>query len=301
MAPHIAVVGSANLDIVVPVPHHPSTGETVLGGDHQQVPGGKGANQAVAAARLGAQVSFVGMVGDDDAGAALRSSLTASGVDVSGLGTSLESPSGIALITVDTDGDNAITVSPGANTMVTPDWIRSHPEILDAAVVQLQLEIPIETVAYVAANATGVVVLDPAPAPDGGLPREVLDNTTVLVPNETELALLSGFDTDPTHIDQVVTAARSLAVDTVVVTLGAHGAVVVADGVAEHVPAPTISAVDTTAAGDAFRSALAVRLADGANIVEAAKFAVRVGAATALSFGAQPSLPTPAQVDERLA
>lgn len=300
MTPSIAVVGSANLDIVVPVPHHPGTGETVLGGDHTQIPGGKGANQAVAAARLGASVSFVGMIGNDDAGQALRSSLTASGVDVSGLGVASDSPSGIALITVDASGDNAITVSPGANSLVTPEFVDAHADVLECAVLQLQLEIPIETVTHAAESATGIVILDPAPAPSGGLSRRLLDATTVLVPNETELALLSEIHFDPDNIDEVAAAARSLEVDTVVVTLGANGAVVVSDGIAEHVPAPTISAVDTTAAGDAFRSALAVRIAEGSNIVEAAEFAVRVGAATAMSFGAQPSLPTAAQVDERL-
>ncbi len=300
MASEIAVVGSANLDIVVPVPHHPQTGETVLGGDHLQIPGGKGANQAVAAARLGAPVSFVGMVGNDDAGHALRESLVASGVDVSGLGVANNSPSGIALITIDADGDNAITVSPGANALVTPEVIDAHRHVLDTPVVQLQLEVPLETVTYVAEHAAGIVVLDPAPAPAQGLPRELLDATTVLVPNESELALLSSTKIDPTNVGEVVAAARSLSIDSVVVTLGANGAVVVADGVTEHVPAPVITPVDTTAAGDAFRSALSVALAAGRPMIDAVEFAVRVGAATALTFGAQPSLPTRTEVDERL-
>lgn len=300
MTAEITVVGSANLDIVVNVPHHPATGETVLGGNHAQIPGGKGANQAVAAARLGAAVSFVGMVGRDDAGAVLRSSIEAAGVDISGLGVTNESPSGIALITVDEAGDNAITVSPGANMLVTKEYIDSHARMLGATVTQLQLEIPLEAVVHAAEISSGIVVLDPAPAPPAGLPRELLDATDVLVPNETELALLAGRDVNPSDVDDVANAARSLSVETVVVTLGAKGAVVVTGDSAIAVPAPEISVVDTTAAGDAFRSALSVQLALGVPVVEAAQFAVRAGAAAAMAFGAQPSLPTVEEVEERL-
>ena len=178
--------------------------------------------------------------------------------------------------------------------------IDAHRHVLDTPVVQLQLEVPLETVTYVAEHAAGIVVLDPAPAPAQGLPRELLDATTVLVPNESELALLSSTKIDPTNVGEVVAAARSLSIDSVVVTLGANGAVVVADGVTEHVPAPVITPVDTTAAGDAFRSALSVALAAGRPMIDAVEFAVRVGAATALTFGAQPSLPTRTEVDERL-
>ena len=300
MPGQITVVGSANLDIVVTVPHHPTTGETVLGGDHVQIPGGKGANQAVAGARLGASVTFVGMVGNDSAGARLRTSLEDSNVSTSGLGTADDTPSGIALITVDSQGDNAITVSPGANALVSEAHVSAHTSALDAAVVQLQLEIPMSTVLHAAKMATGLVVLDPAPAPADGIPRELLDAIDVIVPNETELALLTGRDIDATDVDEIAVAARTLSVETVVVTLGARGAVVVSADSTTHVPSPSITAVDTTAAGDAFRSALSVRLATGASAVEAAQFAVRAGAATAMAFGAQPSLPTPPEIDQRL-
>lgn len=299
MAHQIAVVGSANLDIVVPVPHHPAPGETVLGGDHLLVPGGKGANQAVAAARLGRRVAFLGCVGADDAGDRLRKSLDEAGVNTSALRVVDAVPSGIALITVGPDGDNAIVVSPGANSLLTPEDVRSNVRLLDCAVTQLQLEIPLATSIEAARTATGLVLLDPAPAPQGGLPEELLGLVDVIAPNETELSSLARRDVDPDDIDDLVDAARSLGVATVVVTLGSRGALIVGSDVAS-VPAPTVQAIDTTAAGDAFRSALASRLAIGAEVRAAVEFAVRVGAATTLRFGAQPSLPTEAEVDERL-
>ena len=300
MAHDIAVVGSANLDIVVPVSHHPVPGETVLGGDHAQIPGGKGANQAVASARLGSNVAFVGCIGADAAGAALLESLSSAGVDTSGLRTIEGVPSGIALITVGPDGDNAIVVSPGANARLTPGDVQAEAARLDCAVTQLQLEIPLETTLAAARTATGLVLLDPAPAPLEGLPRELLDEVDIVAPNETELALLVGRDVDPTDLPDLVDAGRSLLVQHVVVTLGSRGALVISDGVVTEVPAPAVQAVDTTAAGDAFRSALATCLAKGQNLVEASSYAVRVGAATTLRFGAQPSLPTVEEVDELL-
>ena len=293
----IVVVGSANLDIVVPVPHHPQRGETVLGADHVQVPGGKGANQAVAAARLGGDVSFVGCVGADPAGNVLRESLVEAGVDTTSLFTASETPSGIALITVGPDGDTAIVVSPGANALLTPDHLFGLDAVRSAAIVQLQLEIPVETTLAAAELATGLVILDPAPAPADGLPQQLLAAVDLIVPNETELGLLARREVDPKDIDDIASAARSLGVDQVVVTLGRNGAVVITDGTVTRIDSPRIDAVDTTGAGDAFRSALSVGLASGSDLVSAAQTAARVGAATALRFGAQPSLPTPAEVD----
>jgi len=158
----------------------------------------------------------------------------------------------------------------------------------------LQLEVSLETTLAAAQTATGIVLLDPAPAPAEGLPVELLEAVDIVAPNETELALLAQRSVDAENIDDVIDAARGLPVDNVVVTLGSRGAVVVGDVVA-HVPAPEVNAVDTTAAGDAFRSALATQLASGRDLVDAAAFAVRVGAATTLRFGAQPSLPTAAE------
>lgn len=282
----VAVVGSANLDIVVPVPHHPATGETVLGGDHVLVPGGKGANQAVAAALLGGDVAFVGRVGDDDAGARLRASLEAAGVDVSRLHVDDGAPSGIALIGIDEEGDNAIIVSPGANSRLSPTDL-DQGLLADASVTLLQLEVPVDTVRAAARAAGGLVVLNPAPAVP--LPDGLLDDIDVLVPNRLELTALAG-DGDP--VDQ----ARSLGVPTVVVTLGAEGALVVTGSEVIRVPAPEVEAIDTTACGDAFCGALAEALACGVDLRDAVTRAVHVGALTATRHGAQTSLPTAADL-----
>ncbi len=310
MTDPIVVVGSANLDIVVPVPHQPARGETVLGGDHARVPGGKGANQAVAASRLGGSVAFIGRVGIDPAGEELRNSLVSSGVNCAGLTDINAAPSGIALITVGADGDNAIVVSPGANHHLRPVDVAEDAQLKSASVVLLQLEIPMDTNIAAARHADGFVVLDPAPAPADGLPSELLREVDLLAPNETELAILAGREVDPTNNDDLAAAARSLGVPYVIVTLGSRGALVVDATSARHVPAPPISAVDTTAAGDAFRAAVAVEIARGdapspsdtnSEVLHAAAgIAVRVGAATALRFGAQPSLPTAEEVDELL-
>lgn len=295
----LAVAGSANLDLVVEVDHHPVTGETVLGGDHARIPGGKGANQAVAAARLGAAVSFVGRVGADAAGDQLRASLDEAGVDLTHLDTDPDAPSGIAMIGVDRSGDNAIIVSPGANARLQPNHIAGAEDLLkQAAGLLLQLETPLETVLAAARAAEGIVVLDPAPAQP--LPAELLAAIDVLVPNETELALLSGQPVDPNETNSVAAAARSLGVPTVVVTLGAAGAVVVTTDAATPIPAPVVNPVDTTAAGDAFRAALAIGLISGQPATAAAAFAVRVGAAATLRPGAQPSLPTRSELEDLL-
>jgi len=299
MSAQIVVVGSANLDIVVPVPRHPAPGETVLGGDHERIPGGKGANQAVAGARLGGRVSFVGCIGADAAGAELRQSLESAGVNIDALDETTEAPSGIALITVDNEGENSIVVSPGANHKLSAEDIEREERIATADVVQLQLEIPLETNIAAAQKAQGLVILDPAPAPSDGLPAALLSQVDVLAPNETELALLAGRDVDPMNVDDVADAARSLGVETVVVSLGEHGAVVVAEEVTP-VSSPVVEPVDSTGAGDAFRAALAVAIAEGDSLVEATRRAVRVGAATTLRFGAQPSLPTAEEVERLL-
>ncbi len=298
--PEVAVVGSANLDLVVEVAAIPAPGETVMGGGLRRIPGGKGANQAVAAARLGRRVAMVGRVGDDDAGTMLRAALASASVDTTSLHTTPETPSGTALIAVGADGDNAIVVSPGANGRFTADDVTAAAGALGAAaVVLLQLEVPIEAVEAAVRTARGKVVLNPAPAPVAALPPDVLDGVDVLVPNQTELAVLAGHaglsaigDLDA---ETAVALARGLPVASVVVTLGAGGAMVVTGAEAVHVPAPRVAPVDTTAAGDAFCGALADALADGTDLVGAATWAVRVGAAATLRPGAQPSLPT---VDE---
>lgn len=292
------MVGSANLDIVVPVPHHPVAGETVLGGDHRRIPGGKGANQAVAAARLGRSVAFVGCVGDDPAGDELRAALAADGVDVGLLRVVHETPSGIALIAVGPDGDNSIVVSPGANDRLDSDDIERAATLLQVArVTLLQLEIPVEAVTEAAEAAGGIVILNPAPAQ--ALTSRLLESVDVLVPNETELALLSGSDV-ATDFDEIVDQARLLPASRTVVTLGAQGALLVDENEVHHQPAPRVDAVDTTAAGDSFCGALADVLAEGGSLTDAMAWGVMVGAATTLRFGAQSSLPTAGEVADLL-
>ena len=297
--PNVAVLGSANLDIVVPVPHHPAIGETVLGGHHDRIPGGKGANQAVAAARLGARVAMVGRVGSDDAGTTLRTALQDAGVDCRHLVVDGQALSGLALIGVDRSGDNTIIVSPGANDRVGPDDVAAAaPLLASAAVTLVQLEVPTMAVEAAVAAAVGKVVLNPAPA--FLLSAALLERVDVLVPNRIELAQLAG-SAEADDLAAVEEMARSLPVPTVVVTLGADGALLVAGGDAVLLPAPPVEAVDTTGAGDAFCGAIAEALARGVAIDEATARAVHAGSLATTRRGAQPSLPTGAQVNASLA
>lgn len=297
-SPEVVVVGSANVDLVVPVEALPRPGQTVLGGDHLQAPGGKGANQAVAAARLGRAVAMVGRVGDDDLGGQLRAVLADAGVDTSHTHVTADVPTGVALITVDAAGENTIAVSPGANARLTPADVAAADGLLGAAAVTLlQLEIDLDTVAAAVARAGGTVVCNPAPA--AALPAEVLAGIDVLVPNRGELALLAGVP-HPDTLDAVVVAARSLPGDgAVVVTLGGDGALVVDGDTVAHVPAVPVEAVDTTGAGDAFCGGLADGLARGLDVVAAARWASRVAALATTRRGAQAGLPTRDEVEAR--
>tara|TARA_B100001013_G_scaffold257412_1_gene160929 strand:- start:739 stop:1650 length:912 start_codon:yes stop_codon:yes gene_type:complete len=296
--PNVVVLGSANLDIVVPVPHHPAIGETVLGGHHDRIPGGKGANQAVAAARLGARVAMVGRVGSDDAGGTLRAALQGAGVDCRHLAVDGQAASGLALIGVDRSGDNTIIVSPGANDRVGPDDVAAAaPFLASAAVTLVQLEVPAMAVEAAAAASGGKVVLNPAPA--SLLSAALLERVDVLVPNRIELAQLAG-SAEADGLAAVEEMARGLPVPTVVVTLGADGAILVSGGDALFLPAPPVEVVDTTGAGDAFCGAIAEALARGVAIDEATARAVHAGSLATTRRGAQPSLPTGAQVNASL-
>jgi ribokinase len=282
----IAVVGSINLDVVVEVERHPAPGETVLGGDRRELPGGKGANQAVAAARLGAEVGMVGRVGDDDAGRRLRDGLAAEGVDVAHVVVDPSAPTGMALIAVDRAGENMIVVSPGANARVSAADVEAAGELLSGAGVTVaQHEVPEETVAAAVAGARGIVVLNPAPA------RPVAVAVDVLVPNRGELEALAGRRGDPVELARGLDVARA-----VVVTLGSEGAVVIEGDRVERIPAPEVEAVDTTGAGDAFCGALAQALDAGADLVESARWAVRAAAASVTKAGAQGGLPRAADL-----
>ena len=288
--PEIVVVGSLNTDITVPVDRLPAPGETVLGGDALTGAGGKGANQAVAAALLGRSVAMVGRVGADDRGASLLAGLDAAGVERSEVATDPLVPTGLALITVGGDGENMIVVSPGANGLVRAADVAAAPSIAVAAVTLLQLEVPLEAVTAAARVSTGTVILNPAPA--SPLPAALLAEVDVLVPNRTELALLAGGAT-PATIEDAVAMARSIdGPDAVVVTMGADGALVVTRRDAEHVPAIPVDAVDATAAGDSFCGALADALVRGLGLADAVEWAVAAGAITVTRPGAQSSLPT---------
>jgi ribokinase len=289
--PAIVVVGSLNLDLAVRVDRLPGPGETVSGGDVFRNPGGKGANQAVAAARLGRGVAMVGRVGDDQAGRELLASLEADAVDTAHVRAVDGVPSGAAFITVSQDGENQIVVSPGANARLAPDDVAAAGAALRAAAVTLiQLEVPLEAVAAAVRAAGGRVVLNPAPVRD--LPSGLLGEVDVLVPNRVELAQLAGAPV-PGTVEEAAELAGRLPARAVVVTLGADGALVVEQGNASHVPAVPVRPVDTTAAGDAFCGGLADALAGGAALQDAARWAVRVAAAACTRPGAQASLPTP--------
>jgi ribokinase len=289
----VVVVGSINADLVIGVDRRPGPGETVLGSDLAIFPGGKGANQAVAAARLGGRVAILGRVGDDGHGALLRDALGGAGVDLGHLLVT-DGPSGVALITVDPGGDNSIIVSPGANARLLPSDVAGARRALeDAAVVSSQLEIPIETVQAAARTAAGAgarVVLNlspPAPVPD-----ELLALCDPLVVNEHEAAFLLGEQAG--HRDRPAALAKELlgrGPRSVVITLGADGALVADPSGTAAVPAPRVRAVDTTGAGDAFTAALCLRLARGDTLADAARHAARVGAAAVREPGAQSSYP----------
>jgi ribokinase len=292
--PAIVVVGSLNLDLVVRVDRLPGPGETVSGGDVFRNPGGKGANQAVAAARLGRRVAMVGRVGDDEAGRELLASLEAEGVDTAQVRAVDGVPSGAAFIAVSGDGENQIVVSPGANARLGPDDVAAAGAALRAAEVTLvQLEVPLAAVAAAVRAAGGRAVLNPAPV--RALPAELLGEVDVLVPNRVELAQLARGPM-PGTVEEAAALAGRLPARAVVVTLGADGAMVVEDGDASHVPAVPVRPVDTTAAGDAFCGGLADALAGGAALQDAARWAVRVAAAACTRPGAQASLPTPEEV-----
>ncbi|MFJ2897062.1 ribokinase [Streptomyces sp. NPDC087218] len=293
----LLVVGSANADLVVGVERRPAPGETVLGSDLAVHPGGKGGNQAVAAARLGARTALLARVGDDAHGRLLLESQRAAGVDTDGVLVG-GAPTGVALITVDPSGDNSIVVSPGANARLAPEDVRAAGSLLAVArVVSVQLEIPLETVAEVAAALPPGTRLVLNPSPPAPLPDRVLAACDPLVVNEHEARYMLGGAAGSTP-GEWARALLGLGPKSVVITLGAAGALVADGRTGDVVPVPSIAveAVDTTGAGDAFTAALAWRLGLGEGLAEAAAFAVRVGAAAVTRRGAQESFPTAAEV-----
>jgi ribokinase len=288
------------MDLVVKSPRIPAKGETILGGDFIMTPGGKGANQAVAAAKLGAEVYFVAKLGDDIFGRQSLSNFHKVGIHTDYIEQTKEAPSGVALITVDDEGDNVIVVAPGANLKLSPeDVVKAQSAVVSSGAVVAQLEVPLETVEFAAglANETGVpFILDPAPAQK--LSDGFLRMVDVLTPNETEAEILTGVEV--TDEDSAQIAAEKLlqrGVKAVILTMGAQGYLLATKEAMEFVPSIKVDAVDATAAGDAFTGSLAVGLAQGKTLKDAALFANYVAALSVLKMGAQSSMPDAGQVE----
>jgi ribokinase len=297
----IVVIGSLNMDVVAMTPRLPLAGETILGTQYRSEPGGKGANQAFAAAKLGGDVAMLGRVGTDDHGRRMLANLAESGCDIRGIAT-VDGNSGVAVIFVAQSGQNSIVVVPGANHRYLPHDLQADAHRLTGAqLAMLQLEIPLDTViaAAQAAKQRGVrVILDPAPAPQG-LPPELLRNVDILTPNETEAAQLLGHAPAPLSIAEAHGLARqlrALGVPTVILKLGAQGCLLAENHVATVIPAPRVDVVDTTAAGDVFNAALAVACSEGASLPDACRFAACAAALSVTRLGAQCSAPSRLEV-----
>ncbi len=302
MADKIVVMGSLNMDLVGCAPRIPVVGETIVGNKYFSEPGGKGANQAYAAAVLGGRVVMLGRVGSDEFGREMRSNLEKVGCDVSGLLTIQGATSGIALIFVADSGQNSIIIVPGANDLFSPQDVDAAEVYLKgAALVLLQLENPLATVLAAARGARRAgarVILDPAPARE--IPDELLELSDVVTPNETEAAILAGLPPGGLNPDQALAIARKLQerkAKTVIVKLGEQGCLLADSRTSTLVPAPKVKAVDTTAAGDVFNAGLAVALSEGLDLAAACAFANRSASLSVTKLGTQAATPSRAEVD----
>jgi ribokinase len=299
----IIVVGSINTDLVAVTKRIPAVGETVIGSDFQIHSGGKGANQAVAVARLGYPVRLIGRLGNDAFGAELRTNLEKAGVEITGVSTS-DGTSGVAVIVVSEHGENSIVLAPGANSKVTPEDLDANISILrSAGMVLAQLEIPLETIEYLAricAKENVPLILDPAPAMD--LPPGIFKDIAWFTPNQTEAAFYLGnkyAESSPPSPAETAQMFLSNGCRGVALKMGAHGTYLGSqDGIGGLVPAFSVNAIDTTAAGDAFNAGFATALMLGKSPLDSATFAAAVAAISVTRIGAQPSMPSMAEVKE---
>ena len=295
--PHVLVIGSSNTDLVIHASKLPSPGETVLEGTFFTAGGGKGANQAVAAARAGAQVTFIARTGCDDFGAQALSAFQREGIDTRWIVSDPHLPSGIAFILVDKRGENSIVVASGANAALSPDQIQDQI-YENADICLLQLEIPLETVVHAASLATKNetrVVLNPAPAAD--LPAEIWPHLFLITPNQTETEHLTGISPNgPKNIAKAADKLLEKGAQNAIITLGSQGAFFAMPDQALHIPAFKATPIDTTGAGDAFNGALSCALSEKQSLENAIRFACAAGALTVGKAGAQPAIPTREQI-----
>lgn len=297
----IMIIGSINMDLVTKVDHIPKVGETILGTSFSQIPGGKGANQAVAVARLGASIKMIGKVGNDSSGEILLNKLREDNVGIEYIASDSNEPTGTALITVEESGDNSIVVVPGANFAIKVEDVDvAINEIIKSKIIISQLEVPIEIVSHTfkKAKEAGVfTILNPAPAAE--LNSDLISNIDLLTPNETELELLSGVTINSE--EDIIEASKVLiakGIKQLIVTLGEKGCIYIDKDGHKRYSSNKVDAVDTTAAGDSFTAAVAVAMSEGKTVDEMIEFASKVGALTVTKFGAQSSLPYREEVDQ---
>ncbi|AKU69079.1 ribokinase [Prevotella fusca JCM 17724] len=290
----IVIVGSANTDMVISADHFPLPGETLMGTNFMTNFGGKGANQAVAAARMGGQTIFIGKVGNDNFGTSIISNLESEGINVSHLYTTQKTSTGVALITTIPSGENSIIVNAGANGQLTADDVRDSEEVIaEAGTVLMQLETPVAALteaAKLGKKHGAFTVLNPAPA--SPLPHELLENIDLLIPNETEASSISGVEIkDESTAMEAISVIQGMGVKNVIITVGSKGAIAKVDGKMIMVPAFKVKAIDTTAAGDTFCGALCVALSEGKDIEAAIRFGNKASSVSVTRKGAQLSIP----------